>query len=94
MKLKDYPGIVSWPPMPGGAYSPGQKFPENDQSVVVTEVFPVVSEYVTFTCEFEGSQHTYDLQVEDIFTAKELARILSENVGKSLDSFGVVPLEL
>jgi hypothetical protein len=93
VKLKDYPGIVDWPPMPGGAYSPYQQFPTDERSVVVTRVFPVVSEFVTFTCEFSGRQNTYDLQVEDTNTARELGRILSECVGKTLADFGVVPLE-
>jgi len=93
VKLKDYPGIILWPPAPGGPYSPYQQFPTDEESVVVTQVFPVINEFVTFTCEFKGHQHTYDLQVEDIHTAKELARILNECVGKTLDAFGMVPLE-
>jgi len=75
------------------AFSPYQKFPTDEESVVVTQVFPVINEFVTFTCEFDGHQHAYDLQIEDIHTAKELARILNECVGKTLDAFGAVPLE-
>jgi len=94
MLLKDYPGIApgAWPPSPGGVYAPHQAFPV-DEKVLVTEVFPVVNEFVTFTCEFQGNQHTYDLQTTDAEIAKEFARLLKRHVGKTLEKFGEFRLD-
>ena len=94
MLLKDYPGIVpgAWPPAPGGAYSTHQAFPI-DERVLVTEVFPVVNQFVTFTCEYQGSQHTYDLEIADAEMAKEFARLLKRHIGKTLETFGEFRLD-
>ena len=94
MLLKDYPGIApgAWPPMPGGAYTPSQIFPV-DERVLVTEVFPVVNEFVTFTCEFQGSRHTYDLQTTDARMAEEFARLLKRHVAKTVEKFGEFRLD-
>jgi hypothetical protein len=94
MLLKDYPGIVSWPPQPGGAFNGHvpPPFPV-DQKVMVTKVFPVINEFVTFTCNFLGNEHTYDLQMEDKATAEEFARLLVKHVGKTLEQFGEFPLD-
>lgn len=87
MKVRNFPGMVSWPPMPGGAYTSYQAFP-TDENVLVTEVFPVMNEFVTFTCEFQGPRHSYDLQMVDVETAREFARLLSRHVGTTLEKFG------
>lgn len=94
MLLKDYPGIApfAWPPQPGGAFTPHQAFPF-DEKVLVTEVCPVVTQFVTFTCEFQGRQHTYDLQTTDTVTAKEFARLLNRHKGKTLEKFGEFRLD-
>ncbi len=94
MLLRDYPGIAlgAWPPLPGGAYTPTQAFPI-DERVLVTKVFPLVNEFVTFTCEFQGSQHTYDLQTTDTGMAKEFARLLKRHVGETLEKFGEFRLD-
>lgn len=87
MKVKDYHGIVPWPPMPGGAYASSESFPV-DQKVMVTEVFPAVNEFVTFTCEFHGKQHSYDLHMADRATAEEFVRWLQRHVGQTCEQFG------
>jgi hypothetical protein len=94
MLLKEYSGIAphAWPPQPGGAFSPCQAFPV-DEKVRVTRVFPPINEFVTFTCEFQGEQHTYDLQTSDDGLAKELARLLETHVGKTLEKFGEFRLD-
>ena len=79
--------------MPGGAFGPYEEFPTDEESVVVAEVFPVVNEFVTFTCLFKGRLHSYDLQVEDIDTARELARLLARHKGQTLAGFGEFPLD-
>ena len=93
MKVKEYPGIASWPPLPGGAYAGTEPFPL-DQTVKITEVFPVVNEFVTFTCEFQGRQHSYDLQMADKPTAKGFAMWLQRHTGKELEQFGEFRLDL
>jgi len=93
MKVKDYKGIVDWPPMPGGAFRRGQKFP-TDQKVLVTKVCPVVNGFVTFTCRFDEAEHTYDLQFVDKPTAEEFARLLTRHVGRTLEVFGEFRLDV
>ncbi len=88
MRLRDFRGITDWPPLPGGAYSSGQAFPTDEDSVVLKRVFPVMNEFVTFTCEFGGSDHTYDLQTEDEALAGELARWMTLYIGRTLSDFG------
>jgi hypothetical protein len=94
MLLKDYAGIAlgAWPPSPGGAYTSHQAFP-TDEKVLIGRVFPVINEFVTFTCEFRSSQHTYDLQTTDTGMAKELVRLLERHVGKTLEKFGEFRLD-
>jgi hypothetical protein len=92
--LKDYSGIVSWPPLPGGAFNGHEPPPfPVDEKVMATKVFPVMSEFVTFSCEFHGTQHSYDLQMEDKATAEEFARWLEKHVGKTLEQFGEFRLD-
>jgi len=93
MRVKDYPGIADWPPEPGGAFRRGQSFP-TDQKVVVTRIFPVTNEFVTFTCAFDGAEHTYDLRLEDKDIAAEFARLLSRHVGTTLEVFGEFRLDV
>ena len=94
MLLKDYPGIApgAWPPSPGGSYASHQAFP-TDEKVRVVQVFPVIDEFVTFTCDFQGNDHTYDLQATDTAMAKEFAHILKRHVGKTLEKFGEFRLD-
>ena len=73
--------------MPGGAYKGGEAFPLHED-VLVTELFPVVNQFVTFTCEFQGKQHSYDLEMSDVGLAQEFARLLRRHVGKTLGKFG------
>jgi len=93
MKVKDYPHIVDWPPQPGGTYKRGQAFPL-DQNVLITEIFPVINEFVTFTCEFQGDRNTYDMQTENKAFAGEFARLLKPHVGKTLEKFGEFRLDV
>jgi hypothetical protein len=94
MRVRDYPGIKDWPPMPGGAYAKGQVFPL-DEKVVITKIFPVVNEFVTFTCEFQGAQHTYDLPMTDLGMAEEFARLMQHHVvGETLEKFGDFRLDI
>ena len=93
MKVKNYPGIVSWPPLPGGAFSSNEPFPV-DEEVEIFEVFTVINEFVTFTCEFRGGRHTYDLQMVDKATAEGFATWLKKYVGKTIRQFGEFRLDV
>jgi predicted metalloprotease with PDZ domain len=93
MRVKDYPGIADWPPQPGGAFRSGQRFPA-DEKVLITKIFPVMSEFVTFTCSYDGAEHTYDLRLTDRATAEEFARLLSRHVGATLEVFGDFRLDI
>jgi len=94
MVVRDYPGIKDWPPMPGGACALGQAFPL-DEDVIITEIFPARNEFVTFTCEFQGAQHTYDLLMTDIRMAEEFVRLMRRHVvGKTLGKFGDFRLDI
>ena len=80
--------------MPGGAYAKGQAFPLDD-SVVITKIFPVRNAFVTFTCEFQGGQHTYDLSMTDIGMAEEFARLMQRHVvGKTLEKLADFRLDI
>lgn len=94
MQVSEYPGIVEWPPMPGGAYARGDEFPMDVSTVVVERVLPVVNEFLTFTCKFKGRSHTYDLRTQDEETAKSLAFWLDKLSGLTLDKFGDFQLDL
>ena len=54
----------------------------------------MVNEFVTFTCEFSGSEHSYDLQMTDKATAEGFAIWLQRHVGKALGQFGEFRLDL
>ena len=92
--LKDYDGIVSWPPQPGGAFDGDNPPPfPVDEKVMVTKVLPVVDASVPFKCKFSGAEHTYDLLMVDKATAEEFARWLERHVGKTLEQFGEFRLD-
>lgn len=94
MKLKDYSGIKSWPPLPGGAFDSRNPPPfPVDEKVMIREVFPVLNEFVTFTCDLHGTQHSYDLEMDDKATAEEFARLLKRHVGETLEQFGEFRLD-
>jgi hypothetical protein len=94
MRLREFKGITNWPPTPGGSYRRGQAFPTDEDSVVLKKVFPVMNEFVIFTCEFGGYDHTYFLQTEDEALAGELARWMTLHIGRKLSDFGNFPLDL
>ena len=78
--------------MPGCAFTRYEQFPTG-QRVSIAEVFPVMNEFVTFTCEFQGSRHTYNLLMEDQGLADEFAGFLSRHIGTTLEQFGEVRLD-
>jgi hypothetical protein len=79
--------------LPGGVFAGSEPFPV-DQTVAIMKVFPVVNEFVTFTCEFGGREHSYDLHMADQATAEGFALWLQRHVGKALEQFGELRLDL
>ena len=93
MQIHEFPGIVDWPPLPGGAYQAGDEFPQDVSMVVVAKVYPVVSEYASFSGEFKGRLHSYDVHTVDEETAKRLAFCLEQLIGRTVDKFGDLRLD-
>jgi hypothetical protein len=94
MRLKNYPGIVSWPPLSGGAYDDhNPPFPDDDQKVLIMGVGTVVNEFVPFSCKFQGNEHSYDSQMVDMAAAEGLALWLRKHVGKTLEQLGEFRLD-
>ena len=98
MLVRDYPGVLDWPPYPGGAFQGSEPFHLDDSKVLIKEVFEVKNAFVTFTCsEIERPNAlpgSYDIPICDEETAKQLAFWLKQLVGKTLDKFGEFPLDL
>jgi hypothetical protein len=84
MKLRDLPG---WPGGPGGAVNRPHNAPTDEQAML-KEVMPSRGALVTFTCEFEGKPHTYDLRVTDASLAASIEKELRENTGRSVMEIG------
>jgi hypothetical protein len=84
MRLRDLP---DWPGGPGGARDWTYKVPTNEQAML-NEVMPPRGNRVTFKCEFEGKPHTYDLEVTDAALAASIAKVLRENIGRSVMEIG------
>jgi hypothetical protein len=98
MRVREYPGVLDWPPTPGGACQGSEPFQLDDSKVVIVEVFPVENDFVTFTCSDTERPNSlpssYDLPTQDQETAEQLAFWLEKLKGKTLDKFGEFPLDL
>ena len=80
-----------WPPQPGGPLPRGRKIP-SDGTVVIGQAFPVRNGHLTFSCEYDGFPHTYDLPVTDRWREVELYQVLRQHVGKTVDELGSATL--
>jgi hypothetical protein len=84
MKIRDLP---NWPPKPGGALNASNKTPASDQAIL-NQLVRVQDNSVTFTATFEGKDFTYDYEVPNSKLAKDLAEVLSRNIGKTVVQLG------
>ena len=88
MRVSD---LEHWPPEPCGVYKATFALPSADQAII-QNVLHIYDIWITFSCEFEGNYHTYDLQTHDRMTPPKLKTILEDNIGKSLFSIGEIEI--
>jgi hypothetical protein len=88
-RVMDLPG---WPPIPGGAHKPGDSFPTSTDQVTVETVLRTSEGNVMFMCRFGDRAVGYHFFIADEKTAKKVVALLSENVGKTLLSIGMMEL--
>jgi hypothetical protein len=88
MRVSD---LEHWPPEPCGVYKATFALPSADQAII-QKVLHIYDIWITFSCEFKGNYHTYDLQTHDRMTPPKLKIILEDNIGKSLFSIGEIEI--
>jgi hypothetical protein len=88
MRVRD---LENWPPEPCGVYKTTIVLPSAEQAII-QKVLHTYDIWITFSCEFEGIDHTYDFQSHDRITPAKLKVILEDNIGKSLSWIGDVEI--
>ena len=88
MRVRD---LENWPPGPCGVYKATFVLPSAEQAII-QKVLHTFDIWITFSCEFDGNDHTYDFQAHDNMTPPRLKVILEGNIGKSLFSIGEIEL--
>jgi hypothetical protein len=86
----DLPGWQSL--NPGGAKLEGERAPTALDQVTIERVDRVMADQVIFRCNFNGRSVLYTFQTLDKKTSEEIAKILSDNLGKTLLSIGVIEI--
>jgi hypothetical protein len=89
MRVMDLPG---WPPQPGGSKTNVDTVALPPDQVTIERVVLVVKDHVLFACQAAGRSVLYDFRQLNRETSKELADILNENMGRSLQSIARMPL--
>jgi len=72
MRVRD---LENWPPEPCGVFKTTFMSPSAEQAII-QRVLHVYDVWITFSREFEGSDHTYDFQTHDKITPPKLKVIL------------------
>jgi len=88
MRVRD---LENWPPEPCGVFKTTFMSPSAEQAII-QKVLHGYDIWITFSCEFEGSDHTYDFQTPDKITPPKLKVILEDHIGKSLLSIGEIEI--
>jgi len=88
MKVRD---LENWPPEPCGIHKATFVSPLAEQAII-QKVLHMFDIWITFICEFEGNDHTYDFQTCDNTMPPRLKVILEGNIGKSLCSIGGIEI--
>jgi hypothetical protein len=83
--------LINWPPEPGYAGGRGISAPLLGQ-VSVKKVIGTVGRRVSFDAAFERWEYHYFLESPDETTAKKLATILENSIGKDLLSIGMIEI--
>ena len=61
MKVREHPKVVHWPPQAGGV-DRGVEIPLAEEQPVISRVFAIRNEFVTFEAQFKGNPFTYDVK--------------------------------
>ena len=88
MRVRD---LENWPPEPCGVFKTTVMSPSAEQAII-QKVLHVYDIWITFSCEFEGSDHTYDFQTHDKITPPKLKVILEDNISKRLLYIGEIEI--
>ena len=88
MRVRD---LENWPPEPCGVYESKFVLPSAEQAII-QKVLYMFDIWITFSCGFEGNNHTYDFQTLNNGTPRRLKVILEDNIGKSLSSIGEIEI--
>ena len=88
MRVRD---VENWPPEPSGIYRKTLALPSAEQAII-QKVLYMFDIWITFSCGFEGKDHTYDFQTLDKATPPRLKVVLENNIGKSLSSIGEIEI--
>lgn len=88
-RVMDLPG---WPPQSGGAFKPGEIFPQSSEEVTIERVLRMNDGHLLFACRFDGRSVFYDFPLLDEKTGAKVADILNDNIGKTLFSIGIVEI--
>lgn len=89
MRVMDLPG---WPPQPGGSKTNAEAVVVPPDQVTIERVVLVVKDHVLFGCQAAGRSVLYDFRQLNKETSKEIADILNENIGLTLQSIARMPL--
>jgi hypothetical protein len=84
--------LPGWPPEPGGTYDASYRTPSSEQAILKT-TDGVNGSSVAFVCEFEGKEHSYDLDLKNEDLAWKIEKLLRANIGKSIMQIGFLEIE-
>ena len=84
--------LPGWPPEPGGTYDASYRAPNSEQAIL-RRTEGVNESLITFVCEFEGKEHSYDLDVKNADLAWKVEKLLRANIGKSVLQIGFLEIE-
>ena len=89
MRVSELP---NWPPLPGGAYESGWRFPMAGETVV-DELIPLWDHTVTFCGLYEGHLHSFHYQAASEKIALQVQTLVGENLGKTVAELGELEIE-
>jgi hypothetical protein len=81
--------LKHWPPHVKGE---GWHSTPSSKHAVVKKVVHAHTDWIIFSCEFDGELYAYDLEITDEITLLKVKAILEENIGKSLFSIGNIEI--
>jgi hypothetical protein len=84
--------LGNWPPEGAGPVNNGESVPLCADQVMINNVLQIGRTRVIFSCLLEGRTLIYHLLVDDVNMGIQVARILSDNRGKTLLSIGTIEI--